>query len=215
MARNEIIDRIGRKVPPVRCLVFCLILVGGFVALLPQLGPERAVLAAFDAASLTFLMLVLPLLDSRADEMRSHARNNDANRVLLLLLCAIITGVILLAVASEMHARADPLKLGLIIATLALAWLFSNTIYALHYANLFYRGDGFGADFGGLDFPDCVEPNYWDFAYFSFTLGMTFQTSDVSITETRIRQTVIGHCLIAFVFNIGVLAFSINVLGGG
>jgi len=96
-----------------------------------------------------------------------------------------------------------------------LAWLFSNSIYALHYAHLFYsRADG-GRDAGGIDIPDTKEPNYWDFVYFSFTLGMTFQTSDCQITSPRIRRVVIGHCLAAFVFNIGVLAFSINVLGGG
>ena len=63
--------------------------------------------------------------------------------------------------------------------------------------------------------PGTDEPDYWDFVYFAFTLGMTFQTSDVSITDRRIRRVVLGHSLAAFVFNLGVLAFTINVLGGG
>ena len=77
------------------------------------------------------------------------------------------------------------------------------------------RGDDKGKDSGGLDFPECKEPDYWDFVYFSFTLGMTFQTSDVDMTSRKMRRVTIGHCLAAFVFNIGVLAFTINVLGGG
>ena len=72
-----------------------------------------------------------------------------------------------------------------------------------------------GGDAGGLEFPDCQEPDYWDFLYFSYTLGMTFQTSDVQITARRVRKVAIGQCLAAFVFNLGVLAFTINVLGGG
>jgi uncharacterized membrane protein len=99
-------------------------------------------------------------------------------------------------------------------ATLALSWLFSNTVYALHYAHLFYTDDASGKDSGGIDVPKCDEPDYWDFLYFSFTLGMTFQTSDVEITSAPVRRTTIGHSLAAFVFNIGVLAFTINVLGG-
>jgi uncharacterized membrane protein len=65
----------------------------------------------------------------------------------------------------------------------------------------------------GLEFPRTRDPVYWDFVYFSFTCGMAFATSDVQITETHMRKTVTIHCLAAFAFNIGVLAFTINVLG--
>ena len=147
--------------------------------------------------------------------MRRQARNNDANRTLLLGLTFVVVVVVLVAVASEMKGKASPVTVALVVGTLAMAWLFSNTIYALHYAHLFYTGDDAGKDKGGIDFPNCKEPTYWDFVYFSFTLGMTFQTSDVEVSATGIRKTVIGHCLAAFVFNIGVLAFTINVLGGG
>ena len=108
--------------------------------------------------------------------------------------------------------------LALIVATLILAWLFSNLVYTFHYAYLFYRsGDGTGRggkDNGGLDFPQRKEPDYWDIGYFAFTLGMTFQTSDVQITDPRIRKVALFHSLAAFLFNLGILAFTINVLGG-
>jgi uncharacterized membrane protein len=71
-----------------------------------------------------------------------------------------------------------------------------------------------GEGSAGLEFANTKEPVYWDFVYFAFTIGMTFQTSDVSITSDRIRRVVTVHSLAAFVFNIGVLAFTINVLGG-
>jgi len=96
-----------------------------------------------------------------------------------------------------------------VVATLALAWLFSNSVYALHYAHLFYRS----GSKGGLEFKGEAVPDYGDFVYFAFTLGMTFQTSDVTITSRAMRRAVVLHCLAAFLFNLGVIAFTINVLG--
>jgi uncharacterized membrane protein len=172
-------------------------------------------MAAFDVAALVFLIAISTLLrKGKAAEMRKAAAANDANRVGLLVLTGVTMLVILTSVAKEMQAKSDALAIALVIATLVLAWLFSNTIYALHYAHLFYSDpDGDGKDTGGIDFPKCDEPDYWDFLYFSFTLGMTFQTSDVEISSRRVRRVVLGQCLAAFVFNIGVLAFTINVLG--
>jgi uncharacterized membrane protein len=103
----------------------------------------------------------------------------------------------------------------MVVATLVLAWLFGNVVYALHYAHVYYQaGKDRGGDAAGISFPETKEPDYWDFVYFSFTLGMTFQTSDCDITAQAIRRISIGHCMAAFVFNLGVLAFTINALGG-
>ena len=126
---------------------------------------------------------------------------------MLLILTAIISLAVLVAVATMLDAAGSKTK-ALIIGTLGIAWLFANSIYALHYAHL-YAGRQ-----GGIEFPGNEKPGYADFVYFSFTLGMTFQTSDVAVEDTRIRKVSICHCLIAFAYNIGVLAFTINVLGG-
>ncbi len=122
--------------------------------------------------------------------------------------------ILLLSIASEtVGQRPEPVTKVTIIITLILAWLFSNTVYAFHYAHLAYSRPSAGC--AGLDFPDTKEPVYWDFVYFAFTLGMTFQTSDVTISNGHIRKVVTVHSLAAFIFNIGVLAFTINVLGSG
>ena len=206
--------QLGNKIAPVRFVAFVVTFAIGLAALIPLLGAGLGTMAAFDIAATLFLALVSPLLGSKADEMRKFAKENDANRALLLGLSAVVLMVILVSVASEMHGdKGDAPKTTLLIATLVLAWLFSNIVYALHYAHIFYVEDG-GKDSGGIKFPGCDEPDYWDFVYFSFTLGMTFQTSDTEIHSWRIRRISIGHCLASFVFNIGVLAFSINTLGG-
>jgi uncharacterized membrane protein len=147
--------------------------------------------------------------------MRAAAQRNDANRAFLLLLTVVTSTVILVSVVTEKLEKATPFTIGLVLVSLVLAWTFSNTIYALHYAHLYYLPAEDGEDSRGIDFPDCEDPDYWDFVYFSFTLGMTFQTSDVEIKMRRIRRIVTGHCLAAFVFNLGVLAFTINSIGGG
>jgi uncharacterized membrane protein len=207
---------LGRKIAPARFVTFVCVFIVGLCILIPCLGAGKGTMVAFDIASALFLGLVSPLLGSKADEMRQYAKDNDANRALLLVLSAMVSLVILVSVASEMHGgKGNAVTTSLLIATLVLAWLFTNTVYALHYAHVYYFDDGTGVDSGGIEIPGCEEPDYWDFVYFSFTLGMTFQTSDSQITSWRIRRISIGHCLAAFVFNLGVLAFSINVIGGG
>jgi uncharacterized membrane protein len=150
-----------------------------------------------------------------AAAIQQHANQNDANRAILLVITALVSAVLLLAIAAEtVGQRPQPFTKGLVIVTLLTAWLFSNAIYALHYAHLAYsRGEPDHC--AGIEFPGTTYPVYWDFVYFAFTLGMTFQTSDVQVSDRAIRRTVIAHCLAAFIFNIGILAFTINVLGSG
>lgn len=206
---------IGSRVAPPRFALFAIVFVAGLAGLIPWLGRGRGVMAAFDIAAIVFLAAVSTLFrHATAARMRQAARDNDANRAALLAITAATMIVILVAVAGELKGRNDGYAIALVVATLALAWLFTNMVYALHYAHLFYSANDEGKDSGGLDVPGSDEPDYWDFLYFSATLGMTFQTSDVQVTAPRIRRVVLGHTLAAFVFNLGIVAFTINVLGG-
>ncbi|WP_322964787.1 DUF1345 domain-containing protein [Sphingomonas fuzhouensis] len=211
---------IGDRIAPPRFLWFALILIGAVAGLVPGLGMTRGILAGFDAAALLFIGSLIPLLrQGQAVKMRRRAARNDANRAVLLVFCGIVLFVVLVAVGGELRGRSSVVTVALVVSTLILAWLFSNIVYALHYAHLFYsageKGPDKTRDAGGLQFPDTAEPDYWDFLYFSVTLGMTFQTSDVAIASRRMRRVVTGQCLAAFIFNLGVIAFTVNVLGGG
>jgi len=208
---------LGKRIAPPRFIAFALIFVVGLVLAIPAQGWGRGAMIAFDVAAAIFLASLVPLMRrGEADQIRRQAAANDANRAGLLILTVVTTTIILAAVVTEKMDKASPASIALVIASLILAWLFSNIIYALHYAHLYYTDcDGDGNDNGGLDFPGCDSPDYWDFCYFSFTLGMTFQTSDVEIPSRRIRFISLSQCLAAFVFNLGVLAFTINTIGGG
>ena len=206
---------IGNRLGPPRFLAFLALLVGA-VPTAWRFFDDAALglMAGFDASAVFFLLIALPLLrTSDGTTIQKDADANDANRAMLLAITIIVLAVLLVAIAAEtVGQRPQPLTKLLIIATLGLAWLFSNLVYAFHYAHLAYRGGTRGSA-RGIRFPGTREPVYWDFVYFAFTLGMTFQTSDVQIEDQGIRRTVTAHSLAAFVFNIGVLAFTINVLG--
>jgi len=206
---------IGNRLAPARFVLFAVLFAVAVPIGASAIGWRHGFLVGFDIAATAFLLSIIPLFGEHgADAMRARSRANDANRGLLLAITCAVTVTILVAIAAELSARDGdkPVAAGLIIGTLFLSWVFSNVVYALHYAHVFYLQRE-GEDKGGLDFPECAEPDYWDFTYFAFTLGMTFQTSDVPIRSRALRKVVLFHTLAAFVFNIGVLAFSINVLG--
>jgi uncharacterized membrane protein len=180
-------------------------------------GLADAIDLGFDGAAGVFLASCLPMIlmhcDSKA--MRAQAARNDANRLAVLAITSTVTVVILAAILGELPHVGHGHHAALIklLVTLVLTWLFANVVYALHYAHLYYV-PGQKGDARGLDFPGDQDPDYLDFIYFAFTLGMTFQTADVAMTGKPIRRIAILHTFAAFVFNIGVIAFTINAIGG-
>jgi uncharacterized membrane protein len=206
---------IGNIVAPWRFLLFVAVVVSAVPIATSRLhNLSLGLMAGFDIAAFLFILVCAPLVGSNDPALvRQHAKQNDANRDGLIALTGIVMVVLLASIAAEtMDQRPEPLTKILVITTLILAWLFSNLVYAFHYTHLAYRA-GKVASCTGLDFPGTPEPVYWDFVYFAFTLGMTFQTSDVTVSDSGIRRFVVLHSFGAFVFNIGVLAFTINVLG--
>lgn len=205
------LDYIRDKIAPPKFIAFVLISIAAGVAASTCFSWSRAVMIGFDTGATLFIALALPFLwrHETAAGMKRYARANDANRAVLLVISTLVSLVVLTTVAVELGSKSGP-DIVLTIVTLMLAWLFANIVFALHYAHVYYIDD----DDGGLDFSGKDDPDYADFVYFAFTLGMTFQTSDTGVTTRRLRRIVTLHSLAAFVFNIGVIAFTINILGG-
>jgi uncharacterized membrane protein len=204
----------GNTVAPWRFVLFFVVLVAVCIyGAMSMEDPWLGLLIGFDIAAAIFLLSCISILRiCDPVVIEAQAERNDANRTELLAFTGIVMAALLLAIgAATDEISPEPATKIVIIATLVLAWLFSNMVYALHYAHMAYMQPGKGS--AGLEFPNTNQPVYWDFVYFAFTIGMTFQTSDVQITSDRIRRVVTVHSFAAFVFNIGVLAFTINVLG--
>ncbi len=213
--------RFGQRFAPPRFVLFLALLIAGFAVrgwMAGYADLADALVVGFDFAVLGFLLSLIPLLRAcDRTTMRRHSEENDANRTVVLAVSTLITLVVMAAIAGELPAakHGEPGALLRLIATLLCTWLFANVVYALHYAHEYYRaGAAPGEDAGGLEFPGSGHPDYLDFTYFSLTLGMTFQTSDVEISSRAIRRVVTAHSFAAFIFNIGVIAFTINGIGG-
>lgn len=211
---------LGNRLAPPRFIAFALLLplgAGLWTWLNPAAPWQDALAMGFDLAAAVFLLSLLPLLRHfPVAEMRRHADQNDANRTLIVVVSTLLALVVMAAISGELAAASagDKLAMGKLLITLVLAWLFANSVYALHYAHSYYFGSEAKGDHrGGIEFPGTPNPDYSDFAYFAFTLGMTFQTSDVQVTAPAVRRLVLVQSLASFVFNIGVIAFTINALG--
>lgn len=215
---NKARKTLGQRVAPARFIAFLIIFAVAFALAYAPMGWAPGLMTAFDIAGVFFLVSLIPVLTQHGTgTMKQHAKENDANRAVLLVITSIVMIAILTAVFSELGVKTGGgSPKALIVGTLVVAWVYSNTVYALHYAHLYYvEGSEGGLDFSGPqdDQPDS-GPEYSDFIYFSYTLGMTFQTSDTAVTSRRMRKVVTAHSFAAFVFNFGVLAFTLNVLGG-
>jgi uncharacterized membrane protein len=181
-----------------------------------KLPPMTALLVGFDLGALIYLLALAGLFNQcqGPEQMRSQARAQDTGRWGVLWSSVALTAVISLALTTEMRAAKGGGADALIIAaaSIVLSWLFINTMFALHYAHGFY-GD-FGKKHEGLDFPDTPHPDYWDFVYFAIVIGMTFQVSDVQITSRYLRRVALLHSVIAFFFNVFIIAISVNIAAG-
>jgi uncharacterized membrane protein len=172
-------------------------------------------LVGWDFGLLLYLGLALRMMAiSDVHRIRRRARIQDEGQFVILALTAIAAlaslGAIVALLGSAGASSRPPAHLLLAILTILLSWTFTHIMFALHYAHEFY--DENGGRGGGLIFPgDLKEPNYWDFIYFSFVIGMTSQVSDVAIACSPIRHTVSAHGIISFFFNVTILALTVNI----
>ena len=175
---------------------------------------EARLVAGWLSGALTYLVIVwwgMGHLD--ATETRRRASSLDPGNVILYVLIVIASWVSLVGVllvtdtARSLAGTARWGHIGLALASLATTWSVIQTVFALRYARRYY-----GADAGGLEFPGGRAPDYMDFAYFSAVIGMTSQVADVAIASPGMRRMVLLHGLVAFGFNLLVLALTLNLV---
>lgn len=186
---------------------------------IPAGDKVQHVLVGWNIAVWIYLALVLDLtLRAGADKVRHTAEVEDENAALVLFLVSIAAVASLAAVtlqlagSKDLHGPALILHYAYTGLTVAGSWLLIGTIFSLHYARLFYTCDGKEPL---LRFADGERhPDFWDFHYFSFTISVAVQTSDVGIGSRQMRRVVLLHSLIGFLFNTAILGFTVNIAAG-
>ncbi|MEH0935081.1 DUF1345 domain-containing protein [Micromonospora psammae] len=191
----------------------------GFIvalALLPSMTWQLAVVGGWDAAALAFLITVWPVI-LRADSSHTEtlAMREDETRVTaaVLLVGAGVTSLLGVALALSLAGRQSGstrvLLVGAAVLTVLLSWTVVNTVFTLRYADL-----QFGSTTGGIGFEgeSAQRPTYRDLAYVAFTIGMTYQVSDTTIRDPRIRGTVLAHAVLSYVFGVVIVAGSVNLI---
>lgn len=173
----------------------------------------------WDLATFFYITLTGHLIITSTVETcrRRAALYDEGDWIILLatLLGAIASfGAIIVELSASKAAGAPVIiTFTLTAATVALSWAFTHLVFALHYANLYYRADAKGAH-GGLIFPGGREPDYHDFLYYSFVIACAAQTADVSTVTPDMRRVTLIHCITAFAFNAAILALMINITAG-
>lgn len=208
------------------------VVVGGLAAWLAPhaMAPLARSVAGWDGFAATNLALViLGMRSADAEDIRRVAASQDLPRTVAFVviiggaLASLVAVVGLLGSLKNLPEAAKALHLGLGVGAVALAWTLVHCVFTLRYAHTYFDADEQGHDQGGLVFPDDtgkkegekpLEPNYLDFAYFSFVIGMTAQTADIGISSRDIRRIALLHSIISFVFNTAIVALTIGTIGG-
>jgi uncharacterized membrane protein len=179
----------------------------------------RQALIGWNVAVWLYLVIIIPVM-FRADHhrVREVAANQDESAGMVLGTMTIGIALTMAAVISELSgagkaSSAEQAVHYLVTAvTVVGSWILLGVLYCFHYAHKFYNSKAKDPE---LKFPDEEkEPNYWDFLYFSFTISVAVQTSDVAVMTRSMRKVVLSHSVMSFVFNLVILGLGINIAAG-
>jgi uncharacterized membrane protein len=188
------------------------------IATLRALDWELSVVAGWDVGSVAYLASSWSVI-GRADGVQTEhlaTREDETRRIAIALLLGasiaslLAVGFILGAAGRQEGGHRLLLIVGALL-TVVLSWMVVNTVFTLHYAHLHYSAP-VGVDFGSRDPDD--RPDYRDFAYLAFTIGMTYQVSDSTLRDRRIRRTVLAHAVVSYLFGVVIVAAGINLVAG-
>ncbi len=184
-------------------------LVVGIVANLLHKKWQISILAGWDCAVIAMLvMLWRDFSRHTAEQTATIAKQDDMNRSLLDVIMSLAAIASLGAVVILLTGKDSGMsRIAFGLVSIVLSWILVHALYTLRYAALYYRNP-----VGGVDFNSSSKPDFKDFAYLAFTIGMTYQVSDTSLTSKEFRRTALHHALLSFVFGTSIIAVSINLV---
>lgn len=178
----------------------------------PDDMPHVHFLIGWNVAVWTYLVLIgLLIVRSGHTQTRAISEGEDPNAITVLVLGSLMAVASLAAIGMELVRAASAAHYVNAAVTLLGSWLMLNTLFGFHYAHLYFRAPA--AD-RPLRFPEDPQPDpdFWDFLYFSFTIAVATQTSDIAVVSGAMRKTVLAHSVLAFLFNVAILGATINVV---
>jgi uncharacterized membrane protein len=195
------------------------------VAMHGKFGLPTEIIVAWNAFAFTLIVMAWYIISTRDPyEARRNARLQDASATFLFSLiisaatASLLAVGVLLSLAKQLSPTSLAAHIALSMAAVVLSWTLVHTIFALRYAHVYFwdaREVERESISGGLVFPGKPDvPDYLDFAYFSFVIGMTCQVSDVQISSRRMRRLALVHGVISFAFNTAILAMFVNIIAG-
>jgi uncharacterized membrane protein len=205
-----------------RVAIVLALAIAASLLLAPWVSPRILVLASWDVGALCFLgmgWMVVARTDEKLTRLRAQLYDPSGFLIFLIVVTAASASVVaigfLVGDIKDVPFWQRAGRLSLSVMALLLSWLLIHTLFAFHYARLYYsQPEGDETHHGGLKFPHDDEPDYLDFLYYSFVVGMTSQVSDVAVLSRPMRRLTLIHGILSFVYNIAVLAMSINIIGG-
>ena len=210
-------DAIGKLI-----FSLCLGVLCYFILPFSKVALSFHLIASWDVFCFCLLILNwITFFNTDTATIRSQAKKQDDSRVIIFIIILVATAISMLSIIQMLiNGPAKNLNnvMSLIIevSCMTLSWCLVHTVFSIRYAHLYYSNhrDNPDAHAGGLEFPKEEKPDFIDFAYYSFTLGMTFQVSDVSITSRKLRRLTLLHSVFSFAFNAAIIAFTVNVISG-
>ena len=204
-----------------RLLLSLLLGVAAYLLTPDALSQSLRAMAAWDIGVCCYLALAVHMFArSGLAQIRSRAAAQDENAWVILLLTSAAALFSLLAImlalrgAKELAPPVMALHLGLAAGTIICSWALVHIMFAQHYAHGYYQREATPKSAPALQFPGDQPPDYWDFCYFSFVIGMTCQVSDVQVADRNLRRLTLAHGVLAFFFNTIILALSVNIAAG-
>ena len=199
-------------------LLFSIIVYGALLVF--SVSGNSRIILSWDAFCITALVFSWILFfTTQASELCHIVEKQDENlkTIFSIVLIAVVLSLIgALALMNEKNDVTENKLFHTIISLspIVFSWLLLHTTLTIRYAHLYHDHNQLntGSRVGGIEFPGKIKPDYLDFAYFSFVIGMTFQVSDVVITSHVIRRFVLMHSLISFVFNTVIVALTISAI---
>lgn len=214
----------SKKISGLKKLIICIVItiITYFLLSIFKFDSIDRIVLAWDTFCISMLVFGWALFFSTEAKELCHIveKQDDGLKIIFAITLVAISlsvfGTLILLTGKNGSEVSTPFHTIVLLSPVFLSWLLLHTTFTIRYAHLYHDHNKLhtGSNIGGIEFPTKDRPDYIDFAYFSFVIGMTFQVSDITVSSRAIRRFVLMHSLISFIFNTIIVALTINTIAG-